>query len=149
MCVCVCVRAFSQRDKLQRSFPLTHSALTHLTHPTHAAPFPPPQYVEREDFFGGLYEVLQGVPEIKELSAVPDAHVPVLKMDFSGFSVRNRPTNTQTSNETSRTHGANTHPLPTRWTCCVLVSRCRCCLSASTYSMTTFYVISTRRACSA
>lgn len=54
------------------------------------------QYVEREDFFGGLYEVLKGVPEIKELSAVPDAHVPVLKMEFSGFSVRRTHTHTRT-----------------------------------------------------
>lgn len=48
------------------------------------------QYVEREDFFTSLYEKLKTISEIQELSAVPDAHVPVLKMEFAGFSVCRR-----------------------------------------------------------
>jgi poly(A) polymerase len=47
------------------------------------APIP----VERDDFFGLLYEILSQRPEVTELNAVPDAYVPVMKMTFEGIPV--------------------------------------------------------------
>lgn len=47
-----------------------------------------PSPVERDDFFGLLYEILVQRPEVTELNAVPDAYVPVMKMMFEGIPVR-------------------------------------------------------------
>lgn len=46
-----------------------------------------PKYVQREDFFSDFYEQLQTVPEVIELTAVPDAYVPVIKMCFDGIPI--------------------------------------------------------------
>lgn len=46
-----------------------------------------PQHVSRIDFFGLFYETLQAVPEISEITQVPDAYVPVIKMVFSNIPI--------------------------------------------------------------
>ncbi len=46
------------------------------------------QFIEREDFFGPLFDLLKAQPEITNLHAVPDAHTPIMKMEFANISVR-------------------------------------------------------------
>lgn len=46
-----------------------------------------PQHVDRSDFFTKFYGMLQEVPEVTELTQVPDAYVPVVKMEFSGICI--------------------------------------------------------------
>ena len=46
-----------------------------------------PQHVERGDFFTTFYGMLQEERDITELTAVPEAYVPVLKMKISGISI--------------------------------------------------------------
>lgn len=46
-----------------------------------------PQHVDRSDFFTKFYEMLQGVPEVTDLTQVPDAYVPVVNMVFSGICI--------------------------------------------------------------
>jgi poly(A) polymerase len=46
-----------------------------------------PQHVDRGDFFTKFYEMLQNVPEVTELTQVPDAYVPVVNMEFSGICI--------------------------------------------------------------
>ncbi len=46
-----------------------------------------PKYVQREDFFDDLYETLREMPEVSELTAVPDSYVPVIKMCFDGIPI--------------------------------------------------------------
>jgi poly(A) polymerase len=46
-----------------------------------------PQQVERSDFFDVLLEMLKAHPEVKDIHAVPDAHTPVIKMEFCGISM--------------------------------------------------------------
>lgn len=46
-----------------------------------------PQHVDRGDFFGFFYEMLEAHPEVTNLTQVPDAYVPVIKMKFSGISI--------------------------------------------------------------
>ncbi|KAL0380812.1 UNVERIFIED_CONTAM: Nuclear poly(A) polymerase 1 [Sesamum angustifolium] len=47
-----------------------------------------PEYADRnKDFFGGLQKMLSKIPEVKELHAVPEAHVPVMKFKFNGVSI--------------------------------------------------------------
>lgn len=41
-----------------------------------------PKYVQREDFFSTFHEMLKNTKEITEITAVPDAYVPVIKMLF-------------------------------------------------------------------
>eukprot|EP00898_Chlorokybus_atmophyticus_P000697 jgi/Chlat1/1628/Chrsp127S01879 len=47
----------------------------------------PRHCTREEDFFGELYKMLSEIPEVTELHPVPDAHVPVIKMKFSGISI--------------------------------------------------------------
>jgi poly(A) polymerase len=46
-----------------------------------------PQHVERSDFFNLFYSTLETHPEVTELTQVPDAYVPVIKMKFAGISI--------------------------------------------------------------
>lgn len=46
-----------------------------------------PQHVDRSDFFSVFYAMLGANPEVSELTQVPDAYVPVIKMKFSGISI--------------------------------------------------------------
>ena len=46
-----------------------------------------PKYVQREDFFTDFYEKLVSLPEVTELTAVPDSYVPVMKMCFDGIPI--------------------------------------------------------------
>ncbi|KAG1057553.1 hypothetical protein G6F46_004352 [Rhizopus delemar] len=46
-----------------------------------------PKHVEREHFFTIMYDMLKERPEVTEISAVPDAYVPVIKMHFSGIPI--------------------------------------------------------------
>lgn len=46
-----------------------------------------PRHVEREDFFEDMQEMLRLRPEVTELTAVPDAFTPVIKMNFSDIPV--------------------------------------------------------------
>ncbi|KAI8910236.1 Poly(A) polymerase central domain-containing protein [Gorgonomyces haynaldii] len=46
-----------------------------------------PKHVKREDFFTHMYEILKAREEVTEITAVADAYVPVIKMDFSGISI--------------------------------------------------------------
>ncbi|KAF9969136.1 polynucleotide adenylyltransferase [Modicella reniformis] len=42
-----------------------------------------PKHVQREDFFEEMYDMLRRRPEVMELTSVPDAFTPVIKMKFS------------------------------------------------------------------
>jgi poly(A) polymerase len=49
-----------------------------------------PRHVSREDFFNEFPAILERLsPEgaIEELKAVPDAYVPIIKLEFSGISI--------------------------------------------------------------
>ena len=46
-----------------------------------------PKHVKREDFLEIMYEMLKQRPEVTEITAVAEAYVPVIKMEFSGISV--------------------------------------------------------------
>jgi poly(A) polymerase len=46
-----------------------------------------PKHVDRNDFFNLLFQILQKTPEVTELTPVPDAYVPVIKMKFSGVAI--------------------------------------------------------------
>jgi len=46
-----------------------------------------PRHVDRLDFFDSLYKILERNPEVSELTAVPDAYVPVIKLKFCGISM--------------------------------------------------------------
>lgn len=46
-----------------------------------------PKNVAREDFFEVMHEMLRNRPEVTELTAVPDAFTPVIKMKFSEIPV--------------------------------------------------------------
>lgn len=47
-----------------------------------------PKHVQREDFFEEMHDMLRRRPEVTELTAVPDAFTPVIKMKFSDIPVR-------------------------------------------------------------
>ena len=46
-----------------------------------------PRHIERTDFFTSFLEILKGCSEVEELHAVPDAFVPVIKMEFDGVQI--------------------------------------------------------------
>lgn len=46
-----------------------------------------PQHVDRSDFFTTFYSMLQHIPEVTDLTQVPDAYVPVVNMIFSGICI--------------------------------------------------------------
>ncbi|CDS11280.1 hypothetical protein LRAMOSA03543 [Lichtheimia ramosa] len=46
-----------------------------------------PKHVERDHFFTVMYEMLKERQEVTELTAVPDAYVPVIGMHFSGIQI--------------------------------------------------------------
>ncbi|KAL7751913.1 polynucleotide adenylyltransferase [Sorochytrium milnesiophthora] len=46
-----------------------------------------PRYVTRDDFFTVMLDMLKARPEVTELAAVPDAFVPVIKMEFDGIPI--------------------------------------------------------------
>ncbi|KAL5009418.1 hypothetical protein ScPMuIL_014999 [Solemya velum] len=46
-----------------------------------------PRHVERSDFFGSFYERLKQLSDIKNLHAVEEAYVPVIKMVFDGIEL--------------------------------------------------------------
>lgn len=46
-----------------------------------------PSYVNREDFFFVLHDMLTEMEEVTELQPVPDAHVPVMKFKFDGICI--------------------------------------------------------------
>lgn len=46
-----------------------------------------PKHVTRNDFFEVFEEILKERSELEEIAAVPDAFVPIIKMEFSGISI--------------------------------------------------------------
>ncbi|PIS55911.1 Poly(A) polymerase PAPalpha [Candidozyma auris] len=46
-----------------------------------------PKHVLREDFFTVFEEILRARPELEEISSVPDAYVPIIKLEFDGISI--------------------------------------------------------------
>ena len=46
-----------------------------------------PKHVSRNDFFEVFYELLKGRSELEEIAPVPDAFVPIIKIEFAGISI--------------------------------------------------------------
>lgn len=46
-----------------------------------------PRHIDRCDYFTSFYEKLKNCPDVKELRAVEEAFVPVLKMNFDGIEI--------------------------------------------------------------
>nr|AZQ56667.1 poly A polymerase [Suhomyces bribrorum] len=46
-----------------------------------------PKHVNRNDFFEVFSELLKKRPELEEIAPVPDAFVPILKLEFGGISI--------------------------------------------------------------
>lgn len=46
-----------------------------------------PRHIERTDYFQSFYELLKQQPQVKDLRAVEDAFVPVIKMNFDGIEI--------------------------------------------------------------
>lgn len=46
-----------------------------------------PRHVQREDFFSSFLELLREQPEAKDIRAVEEAYVPVIKMTYDGIEV--------------------------------------------------------------
>ncbi|XP_028174495.1 poly(A) polymerase type 3-like isoform X4 [Ostrinia furnacalis] len=46
-----------------------------------------PRYIDRTDFFKSFLELLKEQPEVKELRAIEEAFVPVMKMKFDGVEI--------------------------------------------------------------
>jgi poly(A) polymerase len=46
-----------------------------------------PKHISREDFFGSLQSILEANPQVSDLSGVPDAVVPIIKMKYNKIEV--------------------------------------------------------------
>lgn len=46
-----------------------------------------PRHIDRTDYFQTFYELLKQQPQVKDLRAVEDAFVPVIKMNFDGIEI--------------------------------------------------------------
>ena len=46
-----------------------------------------PTHVSRQDFFGSFFEELKGMEAVTEITQVPEAYVPIMKLVFDGISV--------------------------------------------------------------
>ena len=46
-----------------------------------------PRHVDRSDFFSSFYDILKQQPEVKDLRAIEEAFVPVIKMEFDGIEL--------------------------------------------------------------
>lgn len=46
-----------------------------------------PRHITREMFFDTFHEILANDERVKEMTAVPDAYVPVIKMIFDGIDI--------------------------------------------------------------
>lgn len=46
-----------------------------------------PRHVDRSDFFTSFYDILKQQPEVKDLRAIEEAFVPVIKMEFDGIEL--------------------------------------------------------------
>ena len=46
-----------------------------------------PKHVTREDFFEVFEQILRKRQELEEITSVPDAYVPIIKMEFAGISI--------------------------------------------------------------
>ncbi|XP_046847598.1 poly(A) polymerase type 3-like [Xenia sp. Carnegie-2017] len=46
-----------------------------------------PRHIDRDDFFNTFYEILKENEEVKELRAIKEAFVPVIKMEFCGIEM--------------------------------------------------------------
>lgn len=46
-----------------------------------------PKHVTKEDFFSVFESIIRERPELEEITAVPDAFVPIIKIEFDGISI--------------------------------------------------------------
>lgn len=46
-----------------------------------------PKHVSRDDFFTVFEEIIRERPELEEITSVPDAFVPIIKLEFAGISI--------------------------------------------------------------
>ncbi|XP_063370381.1 poly(A) polymerase type 3 [Cydia amplana] len=46
-----------------------------------------PRHIDRTDYFQSFYELLRQQPQVRDLRAVEDAFVPVIKMNFNGIEI--------------------------------------------------------------